>query len=334
MVVFTARHVGETVTVDLPDAPPPTYADACRALARALDLDVQTVRVHGARECRGRTASVDDDAIALPSDCATRKYMVSGTTREIVDAINVMARTDARIRDFEEETARERSRRERTSSAAASTSKYFGEIEVLDVSDGMPSRERAMEVLRRLASDPGITGVMDAHGWYGGRRVGKLCEMPPEGKVSLGEMCVLGYNVNNGREIHLRLRTDDYLGFRDYVTVRKTLLHELAHNVHSNHGPEFRALNSQLNAECERFDWKRASSARVTSRAAEAYQPRDADARVVAPVARSLGAVADVARTTDDVRARRLAKFAAFNAADAADEASASSRAGGVDEDA
>ena len=104
--------------------------------------------------------------------------------------------------------------------------------------------------------------------------------------------------------------------------------------MHSNHGPEFRALNSQLNAECERFDWKRASSARVTSRAAEAYQPRDADARVVAPVARSLGAVADVARTTDDVRARRLAKFAAFNAADAADEASASSRAGGVDEDA
>ena len=36
-----------------------------------------------------------------------------------------------------------------------------------------------------------------------------LAEMPPEGKVGVSESCVLGYNVNAGAEIHLRLRTDD-----------------------------------------------------------------------------------------------------------------------------
>lgn len=28
------------------------------------------------------------------------------------------------------------------------------------------------------------------------------------------EVCVLGYNVNHGQEISLRLRTDDWQGFR------------------------------------------------------------------------------------------------------------------------
>lgn len=39
--------------------------------------------------------------------------------------------------------------------------------------------------------------------------MGLLSEMPPEGKVGVSAMCVLGYNVNNGQEISLRLRTDD-----------------------------------------------------------------------------------------------------------------------------
>lgn len=57
----------------------------------------------------------------------------------------------------------------------------------------------------RLASDPGILGVMASHQY----KVGKLSEMPPEGKVGVSPVCILGVNINAGQEISLRLRTDD-----------------------------------------------------------------------------------------------------------------------------
>ena len=79
--------------------------------------------------------------------------------------------------------------------------------------------------------------------------------VPPEGKVGVSESCVLGYNVNRGQEIHLRLRTDDLRGFRRYARVRETLLHELTHNVHGPHDVHFKRLCSQLNVECREFDW-------------------------------------------------------------------------------
>ena len=62
--------------------------------------------------------------------------------------------------------------------------------------------------------------------------MGLLSEMPPEGKVGVSAMCILGYNVNAGQEISLRLRTDDLKGFRRYDRIRETLCHELAHMVH------------------------------------------------------------------------------------------------------
>lgn len=45
---------------------------------------------------------------------------------------------------------------------------------------------------------------MAAHGW----RVGLLSEMPPEGRVGVSEVCVLGYNVNQvpGGRQHVWLR--------------------------------------------------------------------------------------------------------------------------------
>eukprot|EP00955_Chlamydomonas_euryale_P009888 106152-Chlamydomonas_euryale.AAC.1 len=62
-------------------------------------------------------------------------------------------------------------------------------------------------------------------------RVTLLSEMPPAGLVGVSPVCVLGYNMNRGQEIALRLRTDDLRGFRKYEAVRDTLVHELAHMV-------------------------------------------------------------------------------------------------------
>ena len=49
--------------------------------------------------------------------------------------------------------------------------------------------------------------------------------------MGVSAVCILGYNRNKGQEICLRLRTDDYAGFRKYLAIRKTLVHELTHNV-------------------------------------------------------------------------------------------------------
>jgi hypothetical protein len=59
----------------------------------------------------------------------------------------------------------------------------------LTISDTCPLQ--ALRVLYRVANDPGIVAIMESHRW----NVGLLSEMPPEGKVGVSEVCVLGYNV-------------------------------------------------------------------------------------------------------------------------------------------
>ena len=66
------------------------------------------------------------------------------------------------------------------------------------------------------------------------------------GLVGVTNACLLGLNTNKGQEIKLRLRTDDHEGFRKYHMIIETLLHELVHNVHSDHDEHFHALNRQL----------------------------------------------------------------------------------------
>ena len=110
-----------------------------------------------------------------------------------------------------------------------------------------------MVLLEQLAADAGVRGVMERHCW----RVGRLVEFPPEGKVGVSEACLLGYNRNRGQEIGLRLRTDDWRGFRKYLRIRETLMHELAHMEYDDHGPGFKELNSQLLREYAELDLTR-----------------------------------------------------------------------------
>lgn len=49
--------------------------------------------------------------------------------------------------------------------------------------------------------------------------------------MGVSAVCILGLNKNRGQEISLRLRTDDYAGFRKYRSIQHTLVHELAHMV-------------------------------------------------------------------------------------------------------
>lgn len=85
--------------------------------------------------------------------------------------------------------------------------------------------------------------------------------------------CLLGLNINAGQEIKLRLRTNDLLGFRNYQRIRETLVHELTHNVHQDHGTGFKMLNSQLLRECVRINGAMRSAQSVLGSAAEVRRP-------------------------------------------------------------
>jgi len=90
----------------------------------------------------------------------------------------------------------------------------------------LPNPEKSRRFLERLANDPGIKASMRKHKFS----VGLLTEMNPA-EHTTHESRTLGLNRNRGEVIELRLRTDRYDGYRDYKVIRKTLCHELSHNV-------------------------------------------------------------------------------------------------------
>ncbi|KAM0351625.1 hypothetical protein ACHAPU_002635 [Fusarium lateritium] len=119
----------------------------------------------------------------------------------------------------------------------------------------LPNPERSQKLLLRLKEDPGIRAAMTKHKFA----VGLLTEMEPLSHTQTsheGTSRTLGLNRNQGEVIELRLRTDAYDGYRDYKTIRKTLCHELAHNVHSPHDRNFWDLCHQIEREVDAADWK------------------------------------------------------------------------------
>jgi len=133
----------------------------------------------------------------------------------------------------------------------------------------LPDAAKAQRYLERLAHDPGIVAAMRAHKFS----VGLLTEMDPAAHTTHASR-TLGLNRNAGEAIELRLRTDAYDGFRDYRGVRRTLCHELAHNVFGPHDRDFWDLTRRLEREVERGDWSRGGRAVADD---EFYNPEDAE---------------------------------------------------------
>ncbi|KAL3421307.1 Ubiquitin and WLM domain-containing metalloprotease [Phlyctema vagabunda] len=119
----------------------------------------------------------------------------------------------------------------------------------------LPNPSRSLQFLQRLKDDAGIKAAMRKHKFT----VPLLTEMNPIEHTQSnheGTSRTLGLNRNAGEVIELRLRTDAYDGYRDYKTIRKTLCHELAHNVHGPHDRNFWDLCKQIEKEVEGADWK------------------------------------------------------------------------------
>jgi hypothetical protein len=115
----------------------------------------------------------------------------------------------------------------------------------------LPNPDRSLRFLERLRDDAGIKAAMRTHKFS----VPLLTEMDPAMHTT-HESRTLGLNRNQGEVIELRLRTDAYDGYRDYKTIRKTLCHELAHNVWGPHDRNFWELCKQIEREVDRDDWR------------------------------------------------------------------------------
>lgn len=119
---------------------------------------------------------------------------------------------------------------------------------------GLPNPKRSQDLLLRLKNDPGVIAAMRKHKFI----VALLTEMEPLSNMQSnheGTTRLLGLNRNKGEVIELRLRTDAYDGYRDYKTIRKTLCHELAHNVHGPHDRQFWDLCHQIERQVEVGDY-------------------------------------------------------------------------------
>eukprot|EP00644_Phytophthora_capsici_P003934 jgi/Phyca11/505767/fgenesh2_kg.PHYCAscaffold_15_\ len=193
------------------------------------------------------------------SDNAASLLLMAGASRaQIEDMKATQSAVQAEMRIRENRRVVDISKRNKGIQAreAVSTNYRFHAIEPLK---NFADSEKAQEILENLANDRGILAVMAKHKWS----VGVLAEMPPDGKVGVDPVCVLGLNQNKGQKILLRLRTDDLLGFRKFLSIKKVLFHELSHNVHSEHDNKFYQLMRQVEKECNELDWTNSSGAAI-----------------------------------------------------------------------
>lgn len=135
-----------------------------------------------------------------------------------------------------------------TATTSTSTNPFLSIAPHRSLSPTDPLHSRVLSYLTRLTLDEGVIHVCRLHNYV----VGHLTELLPWENPEL-----LGLNENKGQTIRLRMRTDDAEGFRDYKTTRQVLLHELAHIDVSEHPPEFKELNSKLNAELAAWEKRR-----------------------------------------------------------------------------
>ncbi|KAK9240008.1 WLM domain-containing protein [Lipomyces kononenkoae] len=132
----------------------------------------------------------------------------------------------------------------------------------------LPNPDKSLAVLERLKADRGVKAVMKKYRWS----VPVLTELDPASN-STHDSKLLGLNRNKGEVIELRLRMDDYDGWRDFKSVRKVLCHELAHNVHSGHDRPFWELTKTLEREVVELDPFGGGGHKLTNE--EFYTPPD-----------------------------------------------------------
>lgn len=189
----------------------------------------------------------------------TKLMLMASSAQDVAFVQN--SRSDPLVKGFaaEENDERARKRRAKAGNASAWGTKQdpeyrFGSIKA-EFKYHTPSPYDAERLLEKLATDPGIIDIMKTRSF----KVGILTEMSPKeaedrmAKKGTPNMDLLGYNMNSGDMIVLKLRTDNTKGFRPYHDLINTLIHEITHNVWGPHDHNFWKLFGELKAQYMKF---------------------------------------------------------------------------------
>lgn len=265
-LTLTIQYHSQPITLTL--APDATISDLSNLIATDLSIPPSHQKFLCAPKPGLLRPPFKDPTLALSSLQKAKITLLGTTSREIADIDAAISS----IREKQEARRAARSAGRKVQAFKHRDGKKVQEESVYTFATLRPlahlhDPEKSLRFLERLRDDPGVRAAMRAHKFS----VGLLTEMDPaEHTTHSGK--TLGLNRNRGEVIELRLRTDAYDGYRDYKTIRRTLAHELAHNVVGPHNAEFHALWNVIEKEIERNDYSRGGQ---TVGQQEFYNPND-----------------------------------------------------------
>ncbi|KAF7794989.1 hypothetical protein EIP86_006133 [Pleurotus ostreatoroseus] len=261
-IAFTLSCRGQTHNISLD--PEATFTELQTRIHALTNIPPTNQKILFKGKKQVRSGSESSTTILDAGLRGGTKVQVLGPTAEEVNGIKQVEEEKRRKDKIMQERALKpqvKLRSTATPSSANDLRYRFHRIEPLAY---LPSPDGARAVLSKLADDPAIRHIMQKHQFA----VGLLTELAPHEQPHL-----LGLNENAGQAIKLRLRTNDYDGFRPYREVRRVLCHELTHNVWGDHDNNFKELNSRLNREVAEFERAAVDGTHQLGSFADAYQP-------------------------------------------------------------
>lgn len=255
-VSITLTHSGKPHVFDLPASS--TISDLAAEVESRLSVPLANQKYLLPRELGGLTKHpFPDPDLPLSRFPIEKKIALVGATSADLDQLrHTESGHERRLQALASQRARavepRRTRPRTTLEGPTSSSSQYTFLQIRPLSY-LPHPERSLAYLTRVANDPAIRHVMAQHKFT----VGMLTEMDPaahteHARDGSGTTRTLGLNRNAGEVIELRLRTDAGDGYRDYRTVRKTVCHELAHNVFGPHDDKFWELCRRIEREVEK----------------------------------------------------------------------------------
>ncbi|KAL3679840.1 hypothetical protein R1sor_022796 [Riccia sorocarpa] len=316
---FTVSYRGKNLQLTLPAGS--TLRELGERLVELTGVAPHTIKLMLPKRLPLQPMSPQQSSTLLRQSGITEGLMVRmmGSSAAEVATVSQNSSRDTRVRGFaeEEELARRRAYSASSSSSLPKGNYIFCDFRTLSLPgvELTPPPSMALSIMHKLASDRGIVAIMNKYRW----RVGVMTELAPVGYVGISPKCILGFNKNRGEEISLRLRTDDLKGFRKYDSIKKTLLHELAHMVHDEHDEKFHALDKKLNEEAVALDWTKSTGHTLSSKGnsfgagGSTFEEFDAGG-VHTSKGHKLGGSSDQARYTDPRAAAAAAALRRFSA--------------------
>jgi hypothetical protein len=193
--------------------PTESVLDLKRRIEALTGVSVENQKLIPKVDNKGLDSTLADSGIK-----ETTKIMVIGTPTSKIEAFK---KSEEKQLQFLEnrKVFMETMKVSPTKNVDASTANEYT-FHAMEVLESFEDSAKARTILMRVKKDPAIIHIMKRNQWS----IGLLSELHPH-----EDRTILGYNMNKGQKIALRLRTEELDAFRPYDMIRDVLLHELTH---------------------------------------------------------------------------------------------------------